>query len=48
MHALETEIAFLQGGLVTGTAALIGDTDLTAVIPGLGAPPHILLFKAAH
>lgn len=33
---------------MAGTAALMSTTHLTAIIPDLGAPSHIPLFKAAH
>ena len=33
---------------MAGTAALMSITNLTAIIPDLGAPSHIPLFKAAH
>ena len=48
IHAVRPEIAVMQGGFVAKAAALMSITNLTAIIPGLGAPSHIPLFKAAH
>ena len=46
--AAQPEIAVMQGGFVAKAAALMSITNLTAIIPDLGAASHIPLFKAAH